>query len=288
VEVSLTISGFTRLFDGDVRAVLDVARVAEDAGIHQVVLADHLVMGPRTDRYPFGTFPYPPEEPWPEPLTLLAAIAGVTERMRLATGILISPLRPAAVLAKTAATLDAVSHGRLDLGIGLGWQREEYEAAGFPWENRHTRFADQLRACVALWTQPGPVEFASATVNFGPTWCEPRPVQQPIPLWFGTAATERNLALMRELGAGWMPIHTTTRDELVAGIAALPAGYPVRAYLPVALQDGGAVDVAATRDAAAEQEALGVTTASVGLGRNLTTGRDITGFVEAIARAFAT
>ena len=134
-------------------------------------------MGTRTDRYPFGKFPYGPEEPWPEPLILLAAIAGVTERVRLGTGILISPLRPAVLLAKTAATLDQVSHGRLDLGVGLGWQREEFSAGGVSFKNRRVVFADQLRACVALWTRPGPVSFASETVNFTDIWCEPRPMQ---------------------------------------------------------------------------------------------------------------
>jgi probable F420-dependent oxidoreductase len=286
VRVSITVSGYSRIFANELRAVLDAARAADAAGIDQLVLPDHVVMGPRTDRYPFGTFPYPPAEPWPEPLTLLAAMAGVTERVRLATGILISPLRPAVLLAKTAATLDAVSGGRLDLGVGLGWQREEYEALGVAWADRFQVFTDQLQACVALWTREPPVEFRAPTVSFGPTWCEPRPVQHPLPLWFGVAATPRNIALMRELGAGWMPIHTTTRAELVAGIAALPAGFEVRATVPVATNAGGGVDEGATRDAIAEHEALGVTVASVGLGRNLTDGRDVNAFVASVARAF--
>ncbi len=286
MRVSITVSGFSRIFANDLRAVLDAARAADAAGIDQLVLPDHVVMGPRTDRYPFGTFPYPPAEPWPEPLTLLAAMAGATERVRLATGILISPLRPAVLLAKTAATLDAVSGGRLDLGVGLGWQREEYEALGVAWADRVQVFTDQLHACVALWTQEPPVEFSAPTVSFGPTWCEPRPVQQPLPLWFGVAATPRNVALMRELGAGWMPIHTTTREELVAGIAALPAGFDVRATVPVATNGRGAVDEGATRDRIAEYEALGVTVASVGLGRSLADGRDVDAFVRSVARAF--
>ena len=196
VQVSLTISGFTRLFDGDLRVVLDAARVPKTPASTSSTLPDHVVMGPRTDRYPFGTFPYPGEEPWPEPMTLLAAIAAVTERVRLATGILISPLRPAVLLAKTAATLDAVSHGRLDLGVGIGWQREEYEALGHS-VGRPVPDASKISCtlCFALWTDEPPVEFSSPTVQFGPTWCEPRPVQRPIPIWFGVAATARNLAL---------------------------------------------------------------------------------------------
>ena len=228
MRVSITVSGFSRIFANDLRAVLDAARAAGDAGIDQLVLPDHVVMGPRTDRYPFGTFPYPPAEPWPEPLTLLAAMAGVTERVRLATGILISPLRPAVLLAKTAATLDAVSGGRLDLGVGLGWQREEYEALGVAWADRFQVFTDQLHACVALWTRgaagrvPRRLPFRSVRRGASRDRCSARcrsgseSRRRP--------ATSRS---MRELGAGWMPIHTTTREELVAGIAALPAGFEV-------------------------------------------------------------
>ena len=73
MRVSVTISGFSRLFDNDLARVLDAARAIDDAGAHQLVLADHVVMGDRLDRYPFGTFPYGPEEPWPEPITLLAS-----------------------------------------------------------------------------------------------------------------------------------------------------------------------------------------------------------------------
>jgi probable F420-dependent oxidoreductase len=265
--------------------LLDAARAAEASGVDQLVLADHVVMGARSDRYPFGTFPYGPEEPWPEPLTLLAAIAGVTERVRLATGILITPLRPAVLLAKSTATLDAVSGGRLDLGVGLGWQREEYRAAGVPWATRQTRFEDQLRACRALWTEEPPVTFTSETASFGPTWCEPRPLQRPIPLWFGTAATGRNLDLMRELGTGWMPIHTTTREQLVAGIAALPRNYEIRVMLPVTTAPDGRVEEGATRATAQEFADLGVTVASVGLGRNLADRGDLAAFFESIVRA---
>lgn len=296
LSVSLSISGFTRLFDGDLRAVLDVARAADDAGLDQVVLADHVVMGSRTDRYPYGRFPYGPDEPWPEPLTMLAAIAPVTTRTRLATGILISPLRPAAVLAKTAATLDQLCEGRLDLGIGVGWQREEYAAVGVPWAHRHQHFDDQLGALAALWTTPPPVSFHSPTVALDDVWCEPRPRQQHpatgIPLWFGVAATDAHVARMATHGAGWLPIHTTTADDLRDGIARLraacaaagrdPDSFGVRAGLPLAVRDDGTIDLDESRARAKPLLDVGVTTLAVGLGRHLHDARDVRQFITAL------
>jgi probable F420-dependent oxidoreductase len=298
VQVSVTISGFTRLFGNDLRAVVEAARVADAAGVHQLVMPDHVVMGTRTDRYPFGTFPYGPEEPWPEPLMMLAAIAGATERVRLATGILISPLRPAVLLAKSAATLDQISHGRLDLGVGIGWQREEYGAEGIPFADRRVRFADQLRACVALWTREPPVSFDSATVSFSDIWCEPRPAQAGgVPLSFGTAATPEMVALMAELGAGWLPIYSTTADELLDGLERLRAAYRdagrdpatlhVRETLRPVLGEHGRLDGPATVAAAAPLAARGITMASVGLGRNLADATGVARFLEDLGRAFA-
>jgi probable F420-dependent oxidoreductase len=266
--------------------------------VHQLVLPDHVVMGTRTDRYPFGKFPYGPEEPWPEPLILLAAIAGATERVRLGTGILISPLRPAVLLAKTAATLDQVSHGRLDLGVGIGWQREEFQAEGLSFKDRRVVFADQLRACVALWTREPPVSFESESVTFRDIWCEPRPAQPGgVPLAFGTAATPEMVDLMAELGAGWLPIHTTTPEELLEGLNRLRAAYHAAGRDPAALEvretlrpvmaADGWLDGPATRAAADALAERGITTASVGLGRNLNDAGAVARFLEDLGRAFA-
>lgn len=301
MDVSVTVSGFSRLFDNDLAKVLDAARVIDAAGATTLVLADHVVMGDRTDRYPFGTFPYGPDEPWPEPLTLLAAIAAVTERVRLGTGIVLAPLRPPALLAKTCATLDQISGGRLALGVGPGWQREEYAACGLDWAQRWKLLDDGLSACAALWTQPAPVEFASETVTFGPTWCLPQPVQRApitgIPLLYGMAATPAHVARIARLGAGWLPIHTTTPDELGVGVAALraafatagrdPATLQVRASARVKLDDHGRIAIDETRAASAHLAATGVTEAAVGLGRHATDASELARFVADAVAAFA-
>jgi alkanesulfonate monooxygenase SsuD/methylene tetrahydromethanopterin reductase-like flavin-dependent oxidoreductase (luciferase family) len=143
--LSVTISNLHRSFGPDLRWMVDLARVADESGIDQIALSDHVLMGERTDRYPYGTFPFAPDEPWMEPLTTLAAIASVTRRVRLATGILIAPLRPPPLLAKTIATLDVLSNGRVDFGVGVGWQREEYEASSVPFEDAN---APRHRRCV--------------------------------------------------------------------------------------------------------------------------------------------
>jgi probable F420-dependent oxidoreductase len=206
LRISLGVFGLEKLFGGDPRGILEVARQAEAAGVDQINITDHVVMSARTDRYPFGKFPVPPEYPWFEPLTMLATIAGVTSRIRLGTGVLITPLRPAVLLAKIAATLDVVSGGRLDLGVGTGWQREEYEASGIPFAGRTARMDDQLRACRVLW-RDSPASFESGTVRFEGIWSNPKPLQSPLPLWFGVAPTDANARRIAELGQGWLPIY---------------------------------------------------------------------------------
>ena len=183
-QLAVLVSGLHALFGPDLRSFVEVARIADEAGVDQVVLPDHVVMGARTDRYPYGTFPYDADAPWIEPLTTLAAMASATTRVRLGTGILIAPLRPAVLLAKTIATLDVLSGGRVDLGVGVGWQREEYEALGVPFAGRWQRLDDTLGACRALW-QDAPASFSSPTVAFDDIWCAPRPVQARVPVWFG-------------------------------------------------------------------------------------------------------
>ena len=294
IRLSIIVSGLGRLFGDDLQALLEMAKVADAVGIDQIVFPDHLAIGPRTDRYPYGEFPLPPDEPWLEPLTTLAAIAGATSRIRLGTGILIAPLRPALLLAKTAATLDVLSAGRLDLGVGFGWQREEFEGAGVPVEGRGARMEDTIRACRELWSG-APASFASPTVAFEDLWCLPRPVQSGgIPIWFGVGLNERNIARIVELGAGWMPVGAR-QDELTSGARLLRDACQAAGRDPSTLGVRGTVapmrgadkrpDLAHSLEVALPslQEA-GATTASLALAAFVRRAEDVRPFLEQLGK----
>jgi probable F420-dependent oxidoreductase len=292
LRVSITLSGLARLFGDRLGAVVELATAAEAAGVDQIAVPDHLAIGPRTDQYPYGRFPLPADEPWLEPLTLLAAMAGATQRIRLATGVLIAPLRPALLLAKTAATLDVLSGGRLDLGVGLGWQREEFDANGTPFEKRGARLEDQLRACRALWSG-GPVSFRSETVSFDELRCLPRPLQPGgPPLWLGVAANERNAARFAEFGAGWLPMETEPA-AIARGVARLrrafeaagrdPHTLGVRANAPVASDAAGRPDLDATLAALPRLRDAGVSIAGFALARFVRSRDELPGFLARLA-----
>src|SRR5437764_10328899 len=141
--------------NGGWQQLFDRAQAADDAGIDRLFVSDHVVFGENIDAYARpevggqegGRQPTGPDGHWLEPLTVLTALSSVTSRVRLATGILLAALRRPAVLAKTVSTLDALSGGRLDLGVGVGWQREEYEAAGLDFDHRGRLLDQTLAVC---------------------------------------------------------------------------------------------------------------------------------------------
>jgi probable F420-dependent oxidoreductase len=240
--------------------LLDLAVAADEAGVDTLVLVDHVVLGGDLSGYPYGPFATEPDAPWLEPLTCLAAIAGRTARVRLMTGVLIAPLRPPALLAKTAATLDVLSGGRLDLGVGTGWLAKEYEAAGVDFSRRGRLLDDALDACTALW-QGGPTDFESPRLRFEDVYCDPRPHQEGgVPFWIGGELHDRNLARLVRRCSGWIPSPTARRREIAAGIEQLdaalaaagrdPAEVRVRIGAPVTAADDGAPAIDAARLAA--------------------------------------
>ena len=294
-RLSVTLVGLHKKFGPDPRVLVEVARMADGAGVDQIALSDHVVMGRHTELYPYGRFPFPPEDPWPEPLTVLAAMAAVTSRIRLATGVLIAPLRPAALLAKSVATLDALSGGRVDLGVGIGWQEEEYGASGVPFSRRWSRIEDTLRACRALWRDV-PATFHSETVNFDDIYCTPLPAQSRIPIWFGAKATEAVARRIVELGDGWAPLATAAPDVIRDGLKVIraacaeagrdPAEIGVRCGLALSRDAAGKVDWPRVMADVAPLVGEGVTVLALLLGPGLDTLADAKAYLEDAAAAF--
>ncbi len=254
---------------GDWHRFTELARAAEDAGIDRIILVDHVVMGPHTENYQWGKFPVPPDAPWYEPLTMLAAIAAVTSRVRLATGILIAPLRPAALLAKQVATLDQISGGRVDLGVGAGWQREEYEAEGLEFERRGQLLTDTLAAMKALWSDT-PANFDGPTLSFREIYCEPKPLQQGgVPLWVAGTLNRRNFERVVRYGDAWIPIMGETVEGIADGAARIRAAWKengrdasalqVQAPVRIAMGDNGRPDLARSIASVPELLAAGAT-----------------------------
>lgn len=204
------------------RPIVEFARRAEELGIHAVSVAEHVALGPDTSGYPWGVFPLSSDAPFLEPLTTLMAIATVTERLRLTTGILIAPLRRAAVLAKTIATLDVMSGGRVELGVGVGWHEAEYRACGVDFAKRGAILDDVIGACRALW-QNRVATFASDTVTFETLSCMPRPIQQPVPVLFAGSLHPRNARRIVLGGDGWIPMMGSSPSVVLDGVKALRA-----------------------------------------------------------------
>ena len=154
-QLSAALVSYAAEAPSDWKTMLDTARLYDRVGIDRVVVSDHVVFGEHIDAYARpevggqrdGRQPTGPDGHWLEPMTTLSVIAGLTESVRLATGILLAALRRPVVLAKTAATLDVLSGGRLDLGVGVGWQREEYEAAGLDFDRRGRLLDHTLEVC---------------------------------------------------------------------------------------------------------------------------------------------
>jgi probable F420-dependent oxidoreductase len=206
VRLALYLTSTVR--EGTLRDVVELARIAEAEGFDDVCIGDHVVMGGPDTRPPWARgprFPHRPQERFPEPLTMLAAIATATTRVRLVTCILIAPLRAPVLLAKTAATLHELSGGRLVLGVSVSWMPQEYAALGVPFEERGRRLDDLVGACRALWSR-SPASFASPTVSFEDLYCEPRPAgADAIPIWFGGQFTPRLVRRVAAWGQGFLP-----------------------------------------------------------------------------------
>ena len=186
----------------------ELARAAEEVGFHSIWAVEHAVVPVEyASTYPYDEggrlFKGASQLDHSDPLIWLAFAAAATTKIRLATGILILPQRNPLIAAKEIASLDRLSDGRLDLGIGVGWLREEFDALGVPFEARGARTDEYLRALRVLWSETE-AEFHGEFVDFAPVYCQPKPTQQPIPILVG-GHSDRAARRAGELGDVFFP-----------------------------------------------------------------------------------
>ncbi len=188
----------------DVAAVRAYGEAVAELGFNHVLAYDHVVgADPLVHKGWDG--PYDVHTTFHEPFVLFGFLAAVTS-LELVTGIVILPQRQSALVAKQAAEVDLLTGGRFRLGVGLGWNRVEYEALGKDFTNRGTRIAEQVTLMRRLWTEES-VSFEGRFETVTGAGLAPMPLQRPIPVWFGAQATSQ-AALQRagRLGDGWFPL----------------------------------------------------------------------------------
>jgi probable F420-dependent oxidoreductase len=143
-----------------------------------------------------------------DPWVALGTACAVTTRVRLSTAVALPVEHDPITLAKSIATLDHLSGGRVSLGVGFGWNIDELADHHVPAGRRRTMLREHLEAMRALWTQEE-AEYCGELVEFGPSWAWPKPVQSHIPVLVGAAGTEKNFKWIARSADGWM---TTPRD----------------------------------------------------------------------------
>lgn len=273
-QLSLTLVTFSAADPGGWEHLAERARLADQAGIDRLAVSDHVAFGPDLDAYADpsqggiagGRQPTGPDGHWLEPLTVIAHLTAVTERVRFTTNILLAALRRPVVLAKTASTIDVLSGGRLDLGVGVGWQRHEYLAAGLSFAERGRQLDHTLAVCQTLWSG-NDVEFIDDRLQFDHIWQEPKPCGGAVPIWVSGTTQPRAMRRLARFGAGWIPWGDDAAD-ITAGITRMraaveaegrdPGGLGVVGNLPSVVDDTGAVDLEATMAAVPALTAAGV------------------------------
>ena len=261
---------------GGWQPVLDLAKAADAAGVDKVVVSDHVVFGENLEAYgqaelggmAGGRQPTGPDGHWLEPTTVLTALGAITSNLRLGNNILLAALRRPVILAKSLATLDVLTGGRVDLGVGVGWQAEEYEAAGLDFADRGRQLDHTLAVCQALWSSC-PADFSDDQLEFSRIYMQPQPVQPGgVPIWVSGTVNPRAMRRLARFGSGWIPwgdamagdmeSHIGQMREAVAGFDRDPSDLGVVGTLPIVRTDDG-VDLAATMDSVPALVEAGVT-----------------------------
>jgi len=197
--------------------MIELARAAERLGFESVWTFEHVIVPvDYQSKYPYsmdGKMGATPETNFVDPLIALAAVAAVTSKIRLGTGVNILPQTNPLYLAKQAASLDFVSKGRFMLGIGIGWLAEEFAALGVPFEHRGPRFNDYVEAMRKVWSGEV-VEHRGEFVQWSGFKSHPTPVQKPLPLVIG-GHKGRAYQRIARYGQGWFA-PSATIDQIGA------------------------------------------------------------------------
>ena len=183
---------------GDPVSATKVAQAAEAAGFESVWTGEHIVLPDPI----LPSFPLDPGTPMLDTTVALTWIAAHTKRIRIASGIIVLPLRNPLLLAKELASVDVISGGRLIIGLGAGWLEPEFNALGVPMQGRGERMDDALRAMRALWTMEQP-KHHGPSASFSNVAAHPRPIQRPMPPVVIGGASPAALRRAITMGNGW-------------------------------------------------------------------------------------
>jgi probable F420-dependent oxidoreductase len=275
-QLSMTLITFAAEDPGSWQHLLDRARAFDRAGVDRLVVSDHVVYGenleayanPETGGSKGGKQPTGPDGHWLEPLTVLSVVSGITTRVRLGTNILLAALRRPIVLSKTLSTLDVLSGGRVDLGVGVGWQREEYEAAGLQFDGRGKLLDHTLEVLQTVWRNRV-AEYSSPYLSFEKIHSMPKPLQAGgVPIWVSGTLNKNVARRIARFGSGWIPWGDAIGDiknaipqmqELITAAGGDPTGLQIVGNLPTAKDADGNPDIARTVEAAPGLVEAGVT-----------------------------
>jgi probable F420-dependent oxidoreductase len=196
--------------------ILALAREGERLGFHSAMIADHIVFPVESQ----SDYPYTLDRRHPgggdalDAFCILGVVAGATERLRLVTSVIVLPYRNPVLTAKMVATLDVLSNGRVTLGVGVGWLKEEFEALDSPDFDKRGAVSDEwLKIFKQLWSQ-SPASFKGEFYSYSDIRCEPFPLQKPHPpIWVG-GHTKAALRRTARYGDGWHPVGAIAASPL--------------------------------------------------------------------------
>lgn len=197
----------------DPSEAIALAVASEEAGYDGITVPEHLFY-PQTfaSKYPYsddGRPSFDESTPWPDPWVLIGAMASHTKTIRFTTNVYVAPLRDLFTVAKVVSTAASIADGRVALGVGAGWMREEFEQTGQDFDSRGKRLNEMIPALRELWTGDW-ASFHGTYYDFGPVKISPVP-REPIPIWVG-GHSRAALRRAADLGDGWIGINYELRD----------------------------------------------------------------------------